>query len=185
MWFAGVLRNQRKRLRQSALLQQRNVCRVGTASKAYTQCCLFFKYLFSCSSLPLQITSRTKYLVRCMERNVAPRAHVIIRKTHTTKVLTSSPTSSNRISFTAIQISHVVVPGAHSPWDFARIQGLKAPAHDKSLRDKCQECHSDWMDGHLMTTLGVARFLFSRWYPCQPHHLALLPSCFRQAHHIY
>ncbi|CAM9314633.1 unnamed protein product, partial [Ectocarpus fasciculatus] len=33
-----------------------------------------------------QITSRTKYLVRCMERNVAPRAHVIIRKTHTTKV---------------------------------------------------------------------------------------------------
>ncbi|CAN0284943.1 unnamed protein product [Ectocarpus sp. 6 AP-2014] len=33
-----------------------------------------------------QMTSRTKYLVRCMERNVAPRAHVIIRKTHTTKV---------------------------------------------------------------------------------------------------
>ncbi|CAM9155601.1 unnamed protein product, partial [Hapterophycus canaliculatus] len=32
------------------------------------------------------ITSRTKYLVRCMECNVAPRAHVIIRKTHTTKV---------------------------------------------------------------------------------------------------
>ncbi|CAM9877744.1 unnamed protein product [Scytosiphon promiscuus] len=33
-----------------------------------------------------QITSRTKYLVRCMECNVAPRAHVIIRKTRTTKV---------------------------------------------------------------------------------------------------
>eukprot|EP00903_Cladosiphon_okamuranus_P020889 g19182.t1 len=32
------------------------------------------------------LTSRTRYLVRCMENNVAPRAHVIIRKTHTTKV---------------------------------------------------------------------------------------------------
>lgn len=37
-------------------------------------------------SLRLKTTSRTKYLVRCMEANIAPRAHVIIRKTHTTKV---------------------------------------------------------------------------------------------------
>lgn len=33
-----------------------------------------------------QVTSRTKYLVRCMEHNMAPRAHVIIRKTYTTQV---------------------------------------------------------------------------------------------------
>ena len=33
-----------------------------------------------------QVTSRTRYLMRCMERGVAPRAHIIIRKTHTTKV---------------------------------------------------------------------------------------------------
>ncbi|CAM9396635.1 unnamed protein product [Pylaiella littoralis] len=33
-----------------------------------------------------EVTSRTKYLVRCMEHNIAPRAHVIIRKTYTTQV---------------------------------------------------------------------------------------------------
>lgn len=89
-------------------------CRLGMASKAYACRCLLFISLFFYSSLRLQITSRTKYLVRCMERNVAPRAHVIIRKTHTTKVShhRHHPTGYDS---TAIQTLGVLLQGAHSP----------------------------------------------------------------------
>lgn len=91
------------------------------------------------SSLRFQITSRTKYLVRCMERNVAPRAHVIIRKTHTTKVGHHRHHLTEYHS-TAIYMLDVFLRGAHSPWDSAPIPGLKAPAHENVPPRQCPEC---------------------------------------------
>lgn len=38
----------------------------------------------------VQMSSRTKYLVKCMDADVAPRANIIVRKTQTTKVTTAA-----------------------------------------------------------------------------------------------
>lgn len=70
-------------------------------------------------SLFLKVTSRTRYLMRCMEANIAPRAHIIIRKTHTTKVtcfLSIGPTNERcTISYNSCLITFPNLCASMSP----------------------------------------------------------------------